>query len=260
MNIDELKQELRTIAGQVHATEPLTRLEGVGHKAKRAKRNKTISMAVGVASVVSVAGFTAPQLLAMSDDTVGPADQTVTQPRQTTTTNPETTPPTPQESPWTPIGRQGFIDKPDNRPPAIDIRSVDVTNERETLAVTIHAADLEPGRAALSVFVTDSTDPHSSTYTSTGAYRVDVYLAVDGTMYADLYRSFSDPYNGKAPMRCPNLAADEDTDSRNRIDVAVPKGCIGDIEGPLRVWTELRQPGVEGGVSDELHPQPAVVR
>ncbi len=249
MNTDDLKEELATLAQQVRLTDAATRLAGVDHKVKTANRSRAIGVAAAVGAAVVAASFTAPQLLATPESSNRPAGH----PAPST----DTTPPATSESTWTPVGRQEFSDKPDHVPPAIDIRSVDVLNSRNALVVSVHAANLEPGRAAVSMYVTDSTKPF---YTHRGTYRVIAYQEPNGAMHAGLYSTFSGPEDGKAPMRCPDFSVVEVTDVRSRIDVTIPKACTGDMEGPLRLWVELLQPGTEGGMSDQVYPQPMRVR
>lgn len=254
MNLDDLRQQLASMAREVSDTETTTRLRGVEGKVRTARRTRAITAGLAAAAVVAVGGVTAPQFLGTADPP-GPAspDQLATTQLQPATVS------TPTESNWTPVGEQAFVDNPDNRPPAINLRRVQVRNGRDRLAVTVHVANLQPGRAAFSLLVTDSTAKASS-YTATDAYRVDAYQAADGTMHGGLYRHFSDPEDGKPPVKCGRLSVREFTDARSLIHVTIPKSCVGDIEGPLRLWVGLRTPGVEGGAEDELQPQPAVVQ
>jgi len=244
MNIDDLKQELSTMTSRVHDTGATARLEGVDHKMRTANRNKTIGVAVAVAAVVAVAGFAAPQLLATSENSTGPADQTVTQRTQqspttepTPTTDATTSPPS---TAWTPVGRQTFVDAPDNAEPYVDITRVEVTNGSQALEVVIYAADLKPGAADAGLDLTRTLDADTSEADIPRGIKHDLDLTTLGGEFGARLLNFDrDVITGA----CPGMTAEQFTDSRSYMRVVVPRTCLEEEPGPFGLYVSLRAPG-----------------
>ncbi len=262
MNIDDLRQELSMMADQVHDTDVTTRLEGVDHKMKTANRTRTIGAAVAVAAVVAGVAFTAPQLLATSDKSTGPADQTPTQQTQpspttgqTRTTPDQTTTPSPS-TPWTPAGRQTFVDAPDDAAAYVDITRVEVMNGRKAVEFVVRAADLEPGAARLDMMIT--TQLKGYIWTAKPLYAIDASATTDSDFRA---RLITEPESGLGEVRCPGLTAETSSDSNSEMRVSVPRTCLSQLEpGPFRLELRLYTPVEGGGLDDYLSPRPIVVK
>ena len=246
MNIDDLKQELSAMAGQVHDTGATTRLEGVDHKTKTANRNKTIGAAVAVAAVVAGVAFMAPQLLATSDNSTGPANQTPTQQTQPspttgqTRTTPDQTTTASPSTPWTPVGRQTFVDAPDDEAAYVDITRVEVTNGRQALEVVIYAADLKPGAADAGLDLTRTLDADTSEADIPRGIKHDLDLTTLGGEFGARLLNFNrDVITGA----CPGMTAEQFTDSRSYMRVVVPRTCLEEEPGPFGLYVSLRAPG-----------------
>jgi len=261
MNIDDLRQELSTMAGRVHDTDATTRLEGVDHKMKTANRTGTISAAAAVAAVVAVAGFAAPQLLATSDNSTGPADGTPTQQTQpspttepTPTTDATTSPPS---TAWTPVGRQAFVDAPDNAASDIDITRVEVTNGRQAVEFVVQAADLEPGAAVLDMMITSQLKGYL--WTAKPLYAIYASGTTDSDFRA---RMITEPESGLGEVKCPGLTAETSSDASSEMRVSVPRTCLSELEpGPFRLALRLYPgPSEVAFPVDYLSPRPIVVK
>lgn len=262
MNIDGLRQELSMMADQVHDTDATTRLEGVDHKMKTANRTRMIGAAVAVAAVVAGVAYTAPQLLATSENSTGPADQTVTQRTQpspttgeTPTTTDQTTTPSPS-TPWTPVGRQTFVDAPDNAEAYVDITLVEVMNGRKAVEFVVQAADLEPGAAVLGMMIT--TQLKGDIWYAKPLYAIDASGTTDSDFRA---RLITEPESGLGEVKCPGLTAETSSDASSEMRVSVPRTCLSELEpGAFRLELRLYTPVEGGGLDDYLSPRPIVVK
>lgn len=268
MNIDELRQQLASMATEVSDTDTTTRIAGVEGKVKQAQRKAMMAAGVVVAAVVAVVGLSAPQLLSASRS-VGPADQTPTQqaqpsptPGQTPTTSGQT-PTTPEQSDpsspspgRTPVGEQTFVDQQDSAAPYVDITRVDVTNSSNAVKVVVHAADLEPGAAVLDLMLT--TQLKGYIWTAKPLYAVDASGQTDETFRASL---ITDPESGLGRVKCPQLTAETSSDASSEMRVTVPRSCLGELEpGPFRLSVRLYTPVEGGGLDDYLNPRPIIVK
>lgn len=263
MNIDDLRQELSTMAGQVYDTDATTRLKGVDHKVKTANRTRTISAAVALAAVGAVAGFAAPQLLATSDNSTGPADGTPTQQTQpspttdqTPTTHDQTATASPS-TPWTPVGRQTFVDAPDNAAAYVDITRVEVTNGRQAVEFVVQAADLEPGAAVLDMMITSQLKGYL--WTAKPLYAIYASGTTDSDFRA---RMITEPESGLGEVKCPGLTAETSSDASSEMRVSVPRTCLSELEpGPFRLELRLYPgPSEVAFPVDYLSPRPIVVK